>query len=259
MACNYRYENRFEFYDDGSFRVVGVNKGRGCGDHALYRPVMRIDLGDNSQKFYARSGDEWKLWEKERALRQAQEADRVQSSEFRVQAGGPSANSGTDQSADSGTERDAGRIGSNPTDNNKTNPEFRTPNPELYLYKITFGDKNSSGYYIEPNHGQFHDHSRGDHANIFVTRYKESEGDRDMLTLGSCCDQSKDGPEAFLNSEKIKNEHLVIWYIPHIHNDSREEHEYCWADTRIGDDGNPYVRIWPCTVGPKFVPVSSKK
>jgi hypothetical protein len=30
MACNYRYENRFEFYDDGSFRVVGVNKGRGC-------------------------------------------------------------------------------------------------------------------------------------------------------------------------------------------------------------------------------------
>ncbi|MCK5855053.1 MAG: hypothetical protein KAG56_07520, partial [Sulfurovaceae bacterium] len=44
MACNYRYENRFEFYADGSFRVVGVNKGRGCGKNAIYRPVMRIDM-----------------------------------------------------------------------------------------------------------------------------------------------------------------------------------------------------------------------
>ncbi len=259
MACNYRYENRFEFYDDGSFRVVGVNKGRGCGDNALYRPVMRIDLGHNSQKFYSLSGEEWKLWEKEGVLWQAEGADRVQgsgfrvrSSEFGVQAGGPSASSEIDQSEGSGTEPDAGQIGSNLTDNNKTNPE-------LYLYKIAFGDKNSSGYYIEPNRGQFGDGSRGDRANLFVTRFHESEGDKDMLTLGSCCKLDEDGPERFVSGENIKNEHLVIWYIPHIRNDSREGHEYCWADTRIGDDGNAFVKIWPCTVGPKFVPISSPK
>ena len=62
MACNYRYENRFEFYKDGSFRVVGVNKGRGCGENAVYRPVMRIDMGlSNSEEFYKYSG-EWEKW-----------------------------------------------------------------------------------------------------------------------------------------------------------------------------------------------------
>ncbi len=40
MACNYRYENRFEFYFDGSFRVVGVNKGRGCGDQSQYIALL---------------------------------------------------------------------------------------------------------------------------------------------------------------------------------------------------------------------------
>ncbi len=68
MACNYRYENRFEFYDDGAFRVVGVSKGRGCGDNAIYRPVMRIDLAiDTNETFYSRAHkqDEWKAWETE--------------------------------------------------------------------------------------------------------------------------------------------------------------------------------------------------
>ncbi len=54
MACNYRYENRFEFYSDGAFRIVGINKGRGCGDNAIYRPVMRIDLAlSDKEKFYS--------------------------------------------------------------------------------------------------------------------------------------------------------------------------------------------------------------
>lgn len=42
IACNYRYQNRYEFYRDGRFRVVGVNIGRGCGVTGTYRPVMRI-------------------------------------------------------------------------------------------------------------------------------------------------------------------------------------------------------------------------
>ena len=62
MACNYRYENRFEFYKDGSFRVVGVNIGRGCGENALYRPVMRIDLDLGAESFYKYDNGSWRKW-----------------------------------------------------------------------------------------------------------------------------------------------------------------------------------------------------
>ena len=66
MACNYRYENRFEFYHDGSFRVVGGNKGRGCGDNAIYRPVMRIDMAiDEKEVFYQYKQNQWTQWMQE--------------------------------------------------------------------------------------------------------------------------------------------------------------------------------------------------
>lgn len=211
MACNYRYENRFEFYPDGSFRVVGVNKGRGCGDNAIYRPVMRIDPAvDTKEVFYKHTEGGWQPWEKE--------------SWEHVEASEP-----------------------------ETNVTVRFP------YKITASTNPSKGLYIEPNHGQFHDNSRGDNANIFVTRFTESEGDKDMLTLGSCCQLDKDGPERFTNGEPIAGERIVIWYVPRIRNDAREGHEYCWADTRIGEDGNRHVEVWPCTVGPRFVPISEAK
>ena len=206
MACNYRYENRFEFYNDGSFRVVGVNKGRGCGDNAIYRPVMRIDmaLGKN-ENFYSYDG-KWKLWEKEGAE----------------------------------------KVVSNETDHQ-------------YPYKIVSASDRNKGYYIEPNHGQFNDSSRGDNATLFVSKFKPQEGDKDLLTLGSCCDLSDDGVERYIEKqEDIANDHPVIWYVPRIRNDARKGHEYCWADTVIGDDGNLHVKVWPCTVGPKFVPITKR-
>ena len=203
MACNYRYENRFEFYNDGSFRVVGVNKGRGCGDHAIYRPVMRIDMAvDEKENFYSYDG-EWKLWEKE----------------------------------------NVGRVPLIPT--NK------------YPYKIVSSTKVNYGYYIEPNHGQFNDESRGDNATLFATQFKAKEGDKDLLTLGSCCDLKVDGVEQYLNEESLKAKDIVLWYVPRIRNDAKKGQEYCWADTLIGVDGNLEVKVWPCTVGPKFIPISS--
>jgi len=209
MACNYRYENRFEFYDDGSFRIVGVNKGRGCGDNAIYRPVMRIDPAvDANESFYAyRNG--WEKWSQE------------------------------------GEEHVAGSV-----------PRTQDGIQEKYPYKITAASDPKRGYYLEPNHGQFWDNSRGDHAHLFVTRFKENEGDRDMLTLGSCCQLDKDGPEPYVNGESIQSSRPVLWYVPRIRNDAREGHEYCWADTSIGEDGNPKIKVWPCTVGPKFIPIT---
>jgi len=201
MACNYRYENRFEFYDDGSFRVVAVNKGRGCGDQAIYRPVMRIDMDLGGKEAFYSYDESWKLWENEK------------SQKVEVQ----------------------------------NNP---------YAYKITSITEPSKGYYIEPNHGQFGDESRGDNANIFVTRFSQNEGATDLLTLGSCCDLTDDGVEQFIEeTQNIDGENIVLWYVPRIENDMREGHEYCWADTVIGENGNLEVKMWPCIVGPKFIPV----
>ena len=63
MACNYRYENRYEFYKDGRFRITGVNKGLGCGIDGWYRPVFRIDLANtDSEKVKIWSDGDWKEW-----------------------------------------------------------------------------------------------------------------------------------------------------------------------------------------------------
>jgi len=202
MACNYRYENRFEFYDDGSFRVVGVNKGRGCGDNAIYRPVMRIDMDiDTKENFYAYD----KLISKE--------------------------------------------------------SELLVPNDAKveFPYKITSANDINKGYKIEPNHGQFGDNSRGDNATLYITKFHEQEGAKDLLTLGSCCKLDEDGVEPYLNDENITNTNIVLWYVPRIKNDAKKGEEYCWADTVIGDDGNLHIKVWPCTVGPKFVPLKVQK
>ncbi len=46
--CNYEYFQRYEFYDDGRFRVAAANIGRGCGNDGTYRPVFRIALAGKS-------------------------------------------------------------------------------------------------------------------------------------------------------------------------------------------------------------------
>ncbi len=59
--CNYSYEQRFDFYNDGRFRVVAASLGRGCGTDGTYRPVTRIAFaGDNN--FAEWTGADWKPW-----------------------------------------------------------------------------------------------------------------------------------------------------------------------------------------------------
>ena len=207
MACNYRYQNRFEFYKDGSFRVVGINLGRGCSNKAIYRPVMRldIDLEENKEQFAIYDNGIWKDWQVEAMYK----------------------SSGKEQMY-----------------------------KDLYLYKIYSAINSKDGYYIEPNRGQFRDKSRGDNERVFVTKFKPNEGDEDLLTLGSCCKLDEDGVEQYLNDEVIEATDIVIWYVPKVQNDDREGHEYCWADSTIDENGNPSVKLYPCTVGPKFVPIS---
>jgi hypothetical protein len=49
-ACNYYYQNIFEFYEDGRFRIAGANLGLGCGGNAWYKPVLRIELFDGKKE-----------------------------------------------------------------------------------------------------------------------------------------------------------------------------------------------------------------
>ena len=64
--CNYRYEQHFQFYSDGRWRVVTGAYGRGCGNgttsEATYRPIVRIDVavnGDDGDSFSAWDGLGW--------------------------------------------------------------------------------------------------------------------------------------------------------------------------------------------------------
>lgn len=62
--CNYYYSQRYEFYDDGRFRVAFANHGRGCGDNGTYRPVARI-VPAQSYTFAAWNGAAWQPWQTE--------------------------------------------------------------------------------------------------------------------------------------------------------------------------------------------------
>ena len=66
--CNYRYQNKYAFYPDGSFRIMGIQLGRGCGVPGVYRPVFRIHLSQDKAHpyhFEQWDGSGWKRWEKE--------------------------------------------------------------------------------------------------------------------------------------------------------------------------------------------------
>ncbi|MCC6500350.1 MAG: hypothetical protein IT313_08810 [Anaerolineales bacterium] len=64
QPCSYFYVQRYEFYNDGRFRVVAGNVGRGCGDNGAYRPVLRLALaGENS--FASWTGSAWETWSTE--------------------------------------------------------------------------------------------------------------------------------------------------------------------------------------------------
>ena len=205
QPCNYRYNQRYEFYNDGRFRVMAANLGRGCGNDAVYRFLYRIDPiapDGGGQTFAQWDGKEWQVWEKEQWFKE----------------------------------------------------ESDTPvTPEGYLYRFTNAD--ASGYYVQPNRGQFGDGSRGDHAYAYVVKHHPDEGDADMLTLGVCCNLDyRQGPEVFIDGEAIVNEDIVIWYVPVVENDDRPGHEYCWAD-KVVENGMYVTKIWPCWSGPMFVPV----
>ncbi|UCC54638.1 MAG: hypothetical protein JSV68_11845 [Anaerolineaceae bacterium] len=67
QPCNYRYQQRFEFYDDGRFRIAAANLGRGCGADATYRLLFRIQpaTGGSGYDFAEWDGASWETWQEE--------------------------------------------------------------------------------------------------------------------------------------------------------------------------------------------------
>jgi hypothetical protein len=64
--CNYNYAQKFEFYNDGSFRVAGASLGRGCGSDGTYRPVYRIHLSGDTNNFASfNTSNQWEDWKSE--------------------------------------------------------------------------------------------------------------------------------------------------------------------------------------------------
>jgi hypothetical protein len=63
--CNYNYVQRYEFYNDGRFRVACASLGRGCGNDGTYRPVLRISLAGETNDFAEWNGTGWNNWAKE--------------------------------------------------------------------------------------------------------------------------------------------------------------------------------------------------
>ncbi len=68
LPCNYYYQQRYQFHDDGSFRIVAANLGRGCGTEGTYRPVTRIEWAQPytfAEWATQESDGAWKNWETE--------------------------------------------------------------------------------------------------------------------------------------------------------------------------------------------------
>jgi hypothetical protein len=70
--CNYNYKQRFEFYNDGSFRVTCASLGRGCANDGTYRPVFRIAFADNANNFYQYENNNWNQWATEKWTQQTE-------------------------------------------------------------------------------------------------------------------------------------------------------------------------------------------
>jgi hypothetical protein len=208
MPCNYRYQQRYEFYDDGQFRVIGTNLGRGCGNNGTYRPVFRLQWPTAINYTFEEWQDgKWVPWEAE-----------------------------------------AWRLQSDQT-------EYAE---ERFQYRLR--QDNGRGYALEPGRGQFPDGSAGDHAYVYLTRYRPEEGEADMLTLGSCCNTDyQQGPETFINTpgEATLAAPLVVWYVAQLDNDDTPGRQNCWADA-IVEDGMMSAQIWPCSAGPLFVPLADQ-
>ncbi|HSM54633.1 MAG TPA: PKD domain-containing protein [Candidatus Sulfomarinibacteraceae bacterium] len=192
-TCDYRYEARMQFYDDGRFRVASAVYGRGCSPDVMYRPVVRIHLAIDGNE-----GDYLSYWDGDQWATAETELYRVPYEE-------------------SGDGRDTGSGGPHRTTD------------QGYAWRAN--DHGGAGYFIVADEGQY-EHSRGDDPFLYFTRHHEEEGDTDMGGIGSCCnDDHRQGPDRYVDGEAIDGANVVLWYVPQMQTVADEEagDYYCWT------------------------------
>lgn len=87
--CNYYYEQRFDFYADGRFRMLAISHGRGCGNDGMYRPVMRLAWAGTTSRFSEWTGSDWKSWDQEAYVLKDNEARTTpEGYEFKIETDG---------------------------------------------------------------------------------------------------------------------------------------------------------------------------
>ena len=85
MPCNYNYVQRYEFYNDGKFRIAAASFGRGCGNNGTYRPVTRISFAGNQNNFSEWGSTDWQAWTTEQwRLQNAQTNYTVEGYQYRL-------------------------------------------------------------------------------------------------------------------------------------------------------------------------------
>ena len=75
LPCAYNYKQRYEFYNDGRFRIAAASLGRGCGNDGTYRPVFRIAMAGDNNNFYSWNNNSWNNWVQEQWGEQSPKTD----------------------------------------------------------------------------------------------------------------------------------------------------------------------------------------
>jgi hypothetical protein len=216
--CNYRYEQHFQFWQDGRFRVASAAYGRGCGTQALYRPIVRLDIaagGDDEHDTFA-------YWDGAQWVEPTHETYRVPYDE-----------------ADHGphflTTNDVGwRV----LDGNgagflitpslgQFNDGGRSDNPLVYVTQY------------KPEEGDI------DMGLIGLCCLDNHEHGPDKFIYGTSSQPQ--------TPEPITNTNIVLWYVPQLPTDGTPGNYYCWTVS-----GEPNPETYPCFGGPLFTPIADK-
>jgi len=117
-------------------------------------------------------------------------------------------------------------------------------------------NQNGTVYDVIPGNGQFGDGGRGDTPYIYLSSVDQGklEGQEDVLTMGSCCNTDyRQGPETFVNNERLAGKPVALWYVAQLKNDDTPGAEYCWASSDV-TNGRYETHAYPCPSGPLLKP-----
>ncbi len=215
-ACNYKYEQRMQFWQDGRFRVVSGSFGRGCGDsdtlpQPYYRPVVRIDIAVDGD-----ANDSLLLWD---GLQWQQQISETYRTPYAEEGYGP-----------------------------------HQYNADGAIAAVV--DGSGAGYYVVPSQGQFNPEDRPDNPFFYVTQHNPAEGDVDLPIINPADsykynDDYRQGPDLFVNGQNVADENIVLWYVAQHGTDrvADADGRYCWTVS-----GEPTPETYPCYGGPLFVP-----